>query len=141
MSRKCKRGKILTAMLMAMIMMVIPVCAEDMVVKPKFNNISSAALQVGFDKDYTVYCTLTLSPYPHCSGVSGIMKLWDSHGNCLDVWSVSDYERPFMVENTYPGVYGETYTVTFGGHVYSNNGTAADRLDMSVTDTCVVVEN
>ena len=54
----------------------------------------------------------------------------------MDVWSVSDYDEPFFKEVSYQGEYGETYTATFGGYAYSNNGTPADRLDLSVTGTC-----
>lgn len=126
----------IVAMLMAMMMMTMPICAED-AITPYFNNVSVARVSIGFDTDNVVYCVLSISPYSHCSGVSGLMRLYDSNDNCLQIWSVSDYERPIGVENTYQGVYGETYTVTFTGYAYSNNGTAADRLELSVEGTCV----
>lgn len=106
-------------------------------IQPRYNNIGSAALTIGFDSNNVVYCCISVTPFNHGSGVSGIMKLFDSTGTCLAVWSVSDYERPIMAENTYQGVYGETYTCTFFGYAYSNNQTPPDELDMSVTDTCV----
>ena len=141
---KVKRNVVRTifTMLLVMNMMILPVYATGQSdtaysVQPRFNNIGSAALTIGFDTNNVVYCGLVVDTFNHGSGVSGIMKLFDSSGNCLAVWSVSDYERPIMVENTYQGVYGETYTCTFFGYAYSNNQTPPDELDMSVTDTCV----
>lgn len=133
---------VLVAVMLIMVMAVIPVCAaeQDAVtysVQPRFNNVASAVLTMGFDTNNVVYCALSVDTYAHGSGVSGIMKLFDSSGTCLAVWSVSDYERPVLVENTYQGVYGETYTCTFFGYAYSNNQTPPDELNMSVTDTCV----
>lgn len=130
------KKKTIIAALMVMIMMTIPVCAAEGIT-PYFNNVSVARVDIGFDTNNVIYCGLTISPYSHCSGVSGLMRLYDGDGNCLQIWSVSDYERPIGVENTYQGVYGETYTVTFTGYAYSNNGTAADRLELSVEGTCV----
>ena len=129
------------AVLLAMSLSSMPICAAESVatygLQPRFNNISSAQLTIGFDTNNVVYCTLFVDPYNHGSGVSGLMKLFDSSGTCLEIWSVSDYDSPFIAENTYQGVYGETYTLTFAGYAYSNNQTAPDRLDMSVTDTCI----
>ena len=135
-------AKTIFAMMLVMTMTVLPVCAAGQAVtansiQPYFNNIGSAALTIGFDTNNVVYCGLVVDPFNHGSGVSGIMKLFDSSGTCLAVWSVSDYERPIGVENTYQGVYGETYTCTFFGYAYSNNQTPPDELDMSVTDTCI----
>lgn len=128
--------KTLVALMLSISMMTISVCAEG-VITPYFNNVSRASVSIGFDTNNVVYCGLSLAPYSHCTGVSGLMRLYDSDDNCLKIWSVSDYESPFLVENTYQGVYGETYTVTFTGYAYSNNGTAADRLELSVEGTCV----
>lgn len=132
--------KTIVAVFMVMSLASMPVCAADSAtIQPYFSNISSAQLTIGFDTNNVVYCCLSLTPYSHGSGVSGVMKLYDSSNTCLAVWPVSDYERPFGVENTYQGVYGETYTATFEGYAYSNNQTAPDRLELSVTDTCVRV--
>lgn len=130
--------KTILAVLMVMSLASMPVCAADTaMIQPYFNNVSSAQLTIAFDMNNVVYCNLSLTPYSHGSGVSGVMKLYDSSNTCLAVWPISDYERPLVIENTYQGVYGETYTATFEGYAYSNNQTAADRLELSVTDTCV----
>ena len=115
-----------------MVMFTIPVSAAT----PRFNNISEAALFIDFDSNYTVYIGLSVTAYSHGSGVSGLVKLFDSEGTCLAIWPVSDYEKPISQEFTYPGVLGETYTATFAGYAYSNNGTAADRLELEITATC-----
>lgn len=130
-----RKFKVVVATLLAMIMMAIPVCAEE-AITPYFNNVGYAAVTIGFDTNNVVYCGLVLTPYSHCSGVSGLMRLYDSDDTCLKIWSVSDYDSPFGVENTYQGVYGEEYTVTFTGYAYSNNGTVADRLELSVSAVC-----
>ena len=137
--------KNIIAVMLVMVMSGTSICAAGNAdaksgIQPRYNNIGSAALTIGFDTNNVVYCCISVTPFNHGSGVSGIMKLFDSSGNCLAVWSVSDYERPIMVENTYQGVYGETYTCTFFGYAYSNNQTPPDELDMSVTDTCVDAE-
>ena len=123
--------KVLTVVFV-MVMFTIPVSAAT----PRFNNISTASLLMGFDTNYTVYVGLDVSAYSHGSGVSGLVKLFDSEGTCLAIWSVSDYEKPIGAEFTYPGVRGETYTATFAGYAYSNNGTPADRLELEITATC-----
>lgn len=133
-----KLMKTIIALVMVLAMTSMPICAADeLAIQPYYNNISSVQLSIGFDTNNMVYCNLIVDPYSHGSGVSGVMKLYDSSNTCLAVWSVSDYVRPIGVENTYQGIYGETYTVTFEGYAYSNNQTAADRLELSVTDTCV----
>lgn len=123
--------KVLT-LILVMVMFTVPVSAAT----PRFNNISGVSLLIGFDSNYTVYVGLSVDPYSHGSGVSGLIKLYDSDGTCLEIWSVSDYEKPIGVEFSYPGVKGETYTATFAGYAYSNNGTAADRLELEITETC-----
>lgn len=120
------------AVVLSMILFTIPVSAAT----PRFNNINNAALFIDFDSNYTVYIGLSVATYSHGSGVSGLVKLFDSEGTCLQIWSVSDYEKPIGAEFTYPGVEGETYTATFAGYAYSNNGTAADRLELEITATC-----
>ena len=135
---KMKIHKTVLAVFMTLCMACTPVCAfNGITIQPYYNNVSSARLMIGFDMNNVVYCTLNLTPYTHGSGVSGMMKLFNSNGNCIAAWAVSDYNSPFIVENTYQGVYGETYTVTFEGYAYSNNQTAPDRLELSVTDTCI----
>ena len=131
--------KSLVSMILALLVAVMPVCASETsynTVTPRFNNISTAILGLGFDMDNMVYCSINIEPYSNCTGISGIMKLFDSNGTCLAVWSVSDYERPIFQEFSYQGVYRETYTATFEGYAYSNNGTQPDRLELSITDTC-----
>ena len=123
--------KVLTVVLV-MVMFTIPVSAAT----PRFNNVSAATLLMDFDSNYTVYVGLSVATYGHGSGVSGLIKLFDSEGTCLEIWSVSDYEKPIGTEFTYPGVRGETYTATFAGYAYSNNGTPADRLELEYTATC-----
>ena len=123
--------KVLTAFFV-MVMFTVPISAAT----PRFNNVSAATLLMAFDSNYTVYVGLNVAAYSHGSGVSGLVKLFDSEGTCLEIWSVSDYEKPIGAEFTYPGVKGETYTATFAGYAYSNNGTAADRLELEITETC-----
>lgn len=128
--------------LLVMVITTMPICAMEQVnsaygVQPRYNNVGSVALTIGFDLNNTVHCGLSVVQYAHCTGVSGIMKLFDSKGTCLAVWSISDYEDPIMAENTYQGVYGETYTCTFAGYAYSNNHTPPDELELSVSGTCV----
>ena len=136
MKKSSLKFKTIVAVVLAMVMMTMPVCAEE-AITPYFSNISRASLTIAFDTSNVVYCTLSVTPFSHGSGVSGLMKLFNSDGTCLEIWSVSDYEKPIAAENTYQGVYGETYTVTFEGYAYSNNGTAPDRLEISTTGTCV----
>ena len=123
--------KVLT-MVLVMVMFTIPVSAAT----PRFNNVSAATLLMAFDSNYTVYVGLNVAAYSHGSGVSGLVKLFDSEGTCLAIWPVSDYEKPLGAEFTYPGIEGETYTATFAGYAYSNNGTAADRLELEYTAVC-----
>ena len=120
------------SLVLVMVMFTIPVSAAT----PRFNNIGDAALLIDFDSNFTVYIGFTVAAYSHGSGVSGLVKLFDSEGTCLEIWSVSDYEKPISQEFTYPGIEGETYTATFAGYAYSNNGTPADRLELEITATC-----
>ena len=122
-------------------MFMLPVCAAgsdaSVVVQPRYGNVCSAVITLGFDMNNVGYCCISVSPYAHGTGISGLMRLYDDEGNCLAIWSVSDYERPFMQEFTYQCTYGETYVASFTGYAYSNNGTAADRLELAVENTCV----
>ena len=133
-----KKVKLLIALLMAMMMMTIPVCAEGMAENgnARYNNISGADLALTFDSSRTAYITLTLDPYDFCSGVSGVMRLFDPDGTLIAAWPVSHYTRPIIVEFSHQCTSKGTYTATFGGHIYSNNGTNADRIDLSATGTC-----
>lgn len=120
------------AIVMAISMMTISVSAAT----PRFNNVGNVSLLLDYDSDYVVYVGLSVVPYSHGSGVSGLMKLFDSAGTCVAIWSVSDYDKPIGVEFTYQGVRRETYTAQFHGYAYSNNGTAADRIEIENTITC-----
>ena len=111
------------ALVVAISMMTLPVSAAT----PRFSNIADVSLFLDYDSDYVVYIGLTVDTYSHGSGVSGLVKLFDSAGTCVAIWSVSDYEKPIGVEFTYQGVRRETY---------SNNGTAADRIEIENTITC-----
>ena len=126
-----KRVLKVLAVVLVMVMFSIPVSAAT----PRFNNISNVSLFMDYDSNYTIYIGLAVEPYSHGSGVSGLIKLYDSNGTCLEIWSVSDYVKPIGAEFTYPGVKGETYTATFAGYAYSNNGTAADRIEIEHTAT------
>lgn len=133
---KCKA---LVAVVLAMVMSVLPVCAADMsarAVDPRFQHASSVELIIGFDTNNVVHGTLSVVPYSSAAGVSGTMKLYDASGRTLAVWPVSDYSEPFVVENTYQGQHGATYTLYFKGYVYGRNNTAADPIELQVTGTC-----
>jgi len=134
------RMKKFVAVVLAVVMSVLPVCAANEVasraIEPRFNHTMAADLAISFDTNNVVHGTLLISPYNSATGVSGTMKLYDANGTCLKIWPVSDYAEPFAVENTYQGSYGATYTLTFKGYVYGNNGMAADSVELEVTGTC-----
>ena len=136
---KEKVFKIILAILLATNMMLSPVYAtNDEVaasVEPRFNNVFSATLTLGFDANNIAYCGLTLSPYSHCTGFDGMMRLLDSNGTLLKSWAVSDYVEPYSVEKTWQCEEGKTYTVTFQGYAYGT-GSMYDEIKLSVTDTC-----
>ena len=73
------------AVILTMVMFTIPVSAA----MPRFNNIGDASLFMGFDSNYTVYVGLAVDTYSHGSGVSGLIKLYDSDGTCLEIWSAA----------------------------------------------------
>ena len=139
-----KKRSLLKTMLITMIIFVlsaVPMCAAEgsgvYMVQPRYNHVGGAALGIAFDTNNVVYIALSVDTYSHGSGVSGLIKLFNSDGTCIAAWSVSDYVKPICTEVTYQGEYGETYTATFEGYCYSNNGTAPDRLELSITSTCV----
>lgn len=128
-----KKYKMVLAVLLAVVMMMTPVCAAT----PRYLHTSSVDLTIGFDTSNVVYCDLTVTPYDSASGVSGLMKLYDSDGSLLKAWPVSDYEEPFAVEYTYQGKYRETYTLCFSGYVYGyGTGVVPDEIEISVTGKC-----
>lgn len=137
-------GRVAVVCMLVFGMTLVPVCAAGegaaaAAVQPRFNNISAATLTLGLDDDHVAYCGISIAPYPHGSGMSGLMRIYegsDTSGNALAIWPVSDYEEPFAAEFTYQCKVGKTYTVEFTGYAYSNNGTAADRLELTVTDKC-----
>lgn len=139
MNLKNKISKILLVAVLVMNMGIIPIAAANDVVtasvEPRLNNIASATLSLGFDMKNVAYCEVGLSPYSHCTGFDGMMRLFDSAGNQLKSWSVSDYVEPYSIEKTWQCEYGKTYTVTFQGYAYGS-GTMYDEINLSVTGTC-----
>lgn len=139
---KNKFFKSLVIVMAVFIISATPVCAAvsrisgNDGIMPLFNNISSAALAIGFDENNVVYCSIDVDLHGSGTGISGIMKLFDSNGTCLNVWSVSDYEGLIFQEFSHQGVYRETYTVTFEGYAYGKNGSQPDRLELTATGTC-----
>lgn len=131
-----KKMRTMLAVMLAVMLMTVSVCAQEAEYNARYGNVALASLTINFDKNNMVYGTLCVSGYEHMTGVSGVMKLYDANGTCLKVWSVSDYDEPYLAENTYQCEYGKTYTITFGGYAYSFNQTPADRLDLSVTAKC-----
>lgn len=131
--------KTIVAVILAMNIMILPVFAANSVatasVEPRLNNISKATLTLGFDMSNVAYCSFSLSPYSHCTGFSGMMRLYDSNGTQLKSWAVTDYESPYVVEKTWQCEYGETYTLTFQGYAYGD-GTMYDDINLSVESTC-----
>lgn len=99
---------------------------------PRFNNIVSATLAIRKDGG-DVHVVLSVDCLKHGSGVSGLVKLYEN-GECVEIWSVSDYEKPIYTSFTYEGKSWKTYSATFEGYAYSNNGTAADRLELSAEE-------
>ncbi len=136
------KRKILKALLVTMIafnVMILPISAANKSttnVAPCWNNINASTLIIGFDENYIGYLNFSLVPYGHCTGFSGAMKLYDSAGNMLKSWAITDQESPYGVEKTYQCQYGETYTLTFDGYAYGTNS-MYDEIHMSVTDTCL----
>lgn len=133
--------KNIITIVMILTMTIVPVCAAGdsatTVVQPRYSNIGSVVLTLAFDESNVAHCCLSVDLCEHGSGISGLVKLFNSEGTCIKIWSVSDYEEPISNEFTYQCTYGETYTVTFEGYAYSNNQTPADRIEVSVSNTCI----
>ena len=131
--------KTIIAMILAINIGILPVMAADnaatAIVEPRLNNIATASLSIGFDANYVAYLDIGLSPYSHCTGFDGMMRLLDADGNLLKSWAISDFESPYDAEKTWQCEYGKTYTVTFQGYAYGN-GTMYDEINLSVTDKC-----
>ena len=133
------RCKALVAVVLAMVMSVLPVCAADATARaidPRFQHAASVELLIGFDTNNVMHGTIIVNPYDSAAGLSGTMKLYDANGTTLAVWPVSDYSQPFAVENVHQCQYGQTYTLYFKGYVYGRNNTAADPVELQVSGTC-----
>ena len=142
--KKVKRAA--GAMLLALNMAVLPVCAENAStqiltgkidsMQARWNNIGAANLTIGFDKDDMGYFGISVTPYWDVfTGFEGQMVLYDENGGHLKSWTISDFERPYDQERTYQCEEGKTYTVRFQGYAYGN-GTMFDEIDLSVSDKC-----
>ena len=130
--------KTVIAVMMAVNVLVLPICASENIVtytEPRLNNIFSASLSIGFDTNNVAYCNISVTPYSHCTGFDGIMRLLDADGNQLKSWSISDFTEPYMVEKTWQCEYGKTYTVTFQGYAYGTDS-MYDEINLSDTGTC-----
>ena len=140
MRRKSKFATIIITIMLIFATAITPISAahiDNMVhVMPRFDNVNNVSLGIGFDANNVAYVTLVASMFSNGSGISGIAKLFNSEGTCIAAWSVSDYVEPIGAEFTHQCEYGKTYTATFEGYAYSNNGTAPDRIELSVTGTC-----
>jgi hypothetical protein len=140
MKRKSKFITIIITVMPILITTIMPVGAayndNMMYATPRYSVVNNVTLGIGFDTNNVAYVTLTADMFSNGSGISGIAKLFNSEGTCIAAWSVSDYVEPIGVEFTHQCEYGKTYTATFEGYGYSNNGTAPDRLELSVTGTC-----
>lgn len=134
--------KKLLGIILAVIMMfrvtAITMSAEDIAtcMEPRWNNIVLAALSIGFDSNNIGYFSVSLDPYPSCTGLSGQMRLLDENGNLLASWAIYDDVEPYAVERTYQCQKGRTYTLTFQGYAYGDGNTMFDDIELSVSDTC-----
>ncbi len=132
------RMKIFVGILLAIKLMILPVMASSDIsafAEARYNNVVAASLSLGFDKNNVAYCSITLSPYAHCTGLEGYMRLLDSNGDHIASWNVYDYTEPYMIEKTHQVEYGKTYTLTFQGYAYGE-GKLFDDIVLSVTATC-----
>ena len=130
--------KVTCALLLALNLMTLSVCAASNVAtcaEPRWNNIATAALTMGYNMSNVGYFGISVSPYANCTGFDGMMRLFDSDGNQLKSWSISDFEEPYMQERTWQCEYGKTYTVTFQGYAYGTNS-MYDEINLSNTGTC-----
>jgi len=140
MKRKSKFTATIITLMFVFAATITPVSAaysdNMMYATPRYSVVNNVTLGLGFDTNNVGYVTLTADLFSNGSGISGIAKLFNSDGTCIAAWSVSEYVKPIGVEFTHQCEYGETYTATFEGYAYSNNQTAPDRLELSVTGTC-----
>lgn len=120
-------------------MTLIPVAANndlsDVFREARWNNISSAALTIGFDANDIGYFGISVTGYKGCTGFDGQMCLYDENGKFLKSWAISDFDSPYDQERTYQCEDGKTYTVKFQGYAYGE-GRLYDDIELSVTDTC-----
>ena len=134
-----KKVKIMIAsILIATNIMTIPVYAEYIAragVEARYNNISTALLNLGFDRNNVAYCNISITPFSNCTGMEGYMRLLDSNGQHVASWNVYDYTEPYMIEKTAQVQYGQTYTLTLQGYAYGT-GQLFDDIVLSVTATC-----
>lgn len=128
--------------MLAMSGMVMPVYARQIrsvsmdLKSPRYNNISSVTLSLGFDANNVASCSIGVTPFPNCSGISGLMRLLDSNGNMVGSWAITDYESPYSVTRTCQCQAGKEYALTFQGYAYSNDGTIFDDIVLEVKNTC-----
>lgn len=130
--------KTLIALVLAMNIMILPISASDEIIRyaqARYNNIFSVDLTLGFDRNCVAYCNISLTPYIHCTGLEGHMRLLDANGNWIMSWNINDHTDPYQVEKTYQVEYGKTYTLTFQGYAFGE-GTLFDDIELSVTSTC-----
>ena len=139
---KKKIFSLFLVVMLAMSGMMMPVCAGQIksvnvdLKSPRYNNISSVTLSLGFDANDVANCSIVVTPFPNCSGISGMMRLLDPNGNAVGSWAVTDYESPYIVERTCQCQAGKEYTLTFQGYAYSNDGTIFDDMVLEVKNTC-----
>lgn len=129
---------LLIAVLLMVNTMILSVQAEEVVTcaEPRWNNIATAALSIGFDSNNIGYFAISLNHYPSCTGLSGQMRLLDGNGNLLASWAIYDDVSPYIVERTYQCQEGRTYTLTFQGYAYGDGNTMFDDIVLSLSDTC-----
>ena len=128
----------LLAIFMSFEVATMSVSAADVskYVEARWNNIGTATLTIGFDKNDMGYFAISVNHYASCTGISGQMRLYDENGNLLAGWAIYDDVSPYLVERTYQCQEGRTYTVTFQGYAYGNGSTMYDDINLSVTDIC-----
>lgn len=122
---------------LALGMAVLPVAASDYPttrMEARWNNISCAALTIGFDENDLGYFSISVTGYTGCRGFEGQMCLYDGNGAFLKSWAISDFDSPFGQERTYQCEKGKSYTVKFQGYAYGTG--SYDDIILSVSDTC-----
>ena len=134
--------KLFLIAILSMNIMVMPVYAGQIksvsidLKSPRYNNISTASLYLGYDANNVASCSIVVTPFPNCSGISGMMRLLDSNGNAVGSWAVTDYESPYSVTRTCQCQAGKEYTLTFQGYAYSNDGTMFDDIVLEIKNIC-----